>query len=311
MMQSNEAVPSVGHLPTIKQIRYLSALATHRHFGRAAEACAVTQSAFSAGIKDLETLIGTQLVDRSRQPVDLTPAGLAAAARADSLLCSARDLVAAAQASAKPGRGRIRLGLIPTIAPYLLAPALGTWGEALPDLIIDPEEDLSAALVEGLRQGRLDAAILALPYPLEGLTAQPVFNDPLRLVLPADHPLAAQEEIPLRALNDATLLRLAEGHCLGDHVLAACGREAGRDAPGAFAASVPTLVALAKAGRGVTVLPELAVQAGVLAGTDLVARQIEGAPMRRIALVRRDHCPREPAWRLMASTLAKRWQSHP
>ena len=305
MTQQHDAFQPVGHLPTIKQIRYLAALATHRHFGRAAEACAVTQSAFSAGIKDLETLIGTQLVDRARQPIDLTPAGMAAAARADSLLCAARDLVAAAQASAKPGRGRVKLGLIPTIAPYLLAPALNRWAAELPDLTIDPEEDLSASLVEGLRQGRLDAAILALPYPLEGLTSQAVLDDPLRLVLPGDHMLAREQVVPLQALNGLNLLRLAEGHCLGDHVLAACGREAGRDAPGGFAASVPTLVALTEAGRGVTVLPELAIRAGVLSGTRLIARPIEGNPLRRIALVRREGCPREPAWRRIASCLMR------
>lgn len=297
-------VPETAHSPTLKQLRYLAALDRHRHFGRAASACAVTQSAFSSGIRDLERLLGVQLVDRSTQPIALTPAGEAARRAAEPVLAGVRRLVNAARMAADPASGPMRLGLIPTVAPFLLDRALTAWRRALPGLAPNLVEGLSDDLVAALRDGALDAALLALPYDVGGLAVHPVADDPLLAVMPDGHALAEGPEIAPRDLDGYPILRLADGHCLAGHALSACGDRAGADGP-APAASLPTLVAMTRAGLGVAILPGLAVDAGALAGGGLTARPIAGAPARALALVAREGCPRAPVHARMAESLGE------
>src|SRR5579883_2543205 len=199
-------------LPTPRQLRYLCALADHLHFGRAAAACAVTQSTLSAGIQELEAMLG----------VTLTPLGRELALRARQLLRDSEDMVALARSLGEPLAGELRLGVIPTIGPYLLPPALPLIRARHPRLRLYLREEPTAELIEGLEAGRLDCILIALPYEIGDLARMPIGKDDLFLVCPASHPLAAAAAVPPGSLAEAAMLLLEDGHCLRRHALEAC-----------------------------------------------------------------------------------------
>ncbi|MBY0430001.1 MAG: tRNA lysidine(34) synthetase TilS, partial [Rhodospirillales bacterium] len=287
-------------LPTLRQLRYLVALADHLHFGRAAEACLVTQSTLSAGLQELETLMGVMLVERTRRRVMLTPLGTEMVARARLLLREAEDLTDTARAAAEPLTGPLRLGVIPTIGPYLLPRALPALREAYPRLKLYLREDLSARLLDQLNSGALDALLLALPYPAEEVEFEELCQDDFLLVAPPSHPLAARPKLVPEDLAGSELLLLEEGHCLREHALAACRLAAPGGVQGT---SLATLVQMVAGGLGVTLLPRLAVEGDVLRGTDLVARPVEGGEARRLGLMWRRSSPRGREFRLLAQAL--------
>jgi len=292
------------NLPTLRQLRHLVALARHEHFGRAAQACHVTQSTLSASIKELEDQLQATLVDRTRRRVVVTPLGQAIVERAEDILRRAEDLVEAARESREPLTGSLNLGVIPTIGPFLLPRCLPALRRRYPRLQLYLTEDLTDRLLDQLRKGDLDLALIALPYDAPDAETADLLDDPFRLAVPKDHPLATAARVGPAKLAEANLLLLRDGHCLREHALAAC-RLAGRGQIDAFGAtSLYTLVQMVENGLGVTLLPQLALDAGILRGTRLVALPMEGdAPTRRIALVWRRGTARRAEFEQLAQAL--------
>jgi len=275
-------------LPSLRQLQYLVAIADHLNFTRAAEACFVTQSTLSAGLKELESILGAQVVERDRRSVVLTPLGREISERARTLLAEAEDLVELATGAAEPMSGTLRLGVIPTIAPFLLPKALPGLRERYPKLKLALREDLTGNLLARLRDGELDLALIALPYETGDLLVRPLFDDEFWLAGPAGEPaLKAKRPLVTGPIAERLLL-LEEGHCLRDHTLAACERDKSASASGLEATSLLTLVQMVESGLGLALLPELALRSGVLTNTELVARPLAPpAPRRTIALVAR------------------------
>lgn len=290
-------------LPTLRQLRYLVALAEHKHFGRAAESCLATQSTLSAGLQELESLLGVTLVERTKRRVMLTPLGEEVVARAREVLRGAEEIADLAAASGELLSGPLRLGVIPTIGPYLLPGVLPALRKAHPALRLYLREDQTAQLLDRLASGDLDVALLALPYPAGEFETMAVAHDPFVLACPPDHALASRTSITGADLAEAELLLLEEGHCLREHALAACRLPAPARGEGVLATSLPTLVQMVANGLGVTLIPEMAVRAGVLAGADLVTRPLADGAGRDIGLVWRTSSPRKAEFRALADFL--------
>lgn len=272
-------------LPTLKQLRYLVALADHGHFGRAAEACFVTQSTLSSGIQELETLLGAPLAERTRRSVMLTPLGERIVQQAHELLRMAEDMVDLAHMQQGIQAGEIRLGVIPTIGPYVLPKALPRIKTAYPELKVYLMEDQTARLLKQLRKGGLDAVLLALPYPMEGVETEVIAEDRFVLACPPGHPLAKKDAVTDADLASEPLMLLADGHCLREHALAACHLEGRAKMEGFEATSLLTLVQMVANGLGLTLLPQLAIESGLTTGLDIALVPLAGdAPARKIGL---------------------------
>ncbi|HXW63769.1 MAG TPA: hydrogen peroxide-inducible genes activator [Burkholderiaceae bacterium] len=298
-------------LPSLRQLRYLVALSETRNFTRAAEACFVTQSTLSAGLKELESTLGAQLVERDRQSVRMTPLGDTVVERARGLLAGAEDLVEAAAAGAKPMTGLLRLGAIPTIAPFLLPSLLPIVRERHPALRLALREDLTAKLLVRLEDGELDFALIALPFETEGLLVRSLFDDELWLVAPEGDPQLATKKITISPRMAERLLILEEGHCLREHTLQACGRAQVASAEGLEATSLLTLVQMVESGLGLALVPELAIQAGLLASSRLVARPLASpAPKRTVALVARRSTARALEFSALADLIVEIRRAH-
>jgi LysR family hydrogen peroxide-inducible transcriptional activator len=276
---------------SLKQLAYLLAVRDTLNFTRAAEQCFVTQSSLSGGLAELERSLDLKLVERSRQHVAMTPVGEAVCARAEQILSASEDLLAFARAQAEPGTGSLRLGIIPTIAPYLLHDFLAGAAEHFPKLELFLHERQTESLLEQVSGGELDAAVLALPMDTGTLAVTHLFDDPLRLLAAAEHPVA-RRKAPLRlsAIDTTQVILLEPGHCLREHTLAACG--VGAQASRRFeATNIDTLVQLAEAGCGLALLPAMAVAHGVAEGTSLREVPLQAPPQRGIALVTRPSHP--------------------
>ncbi len=288
-------------LPTLRQLRFLVAVVERRHFGAAAEECLVSQSALSAAIQELEVLLGVKLLERTKRVVIPTAVGLDLAERARSLLRGAEELVEAAHDARDPLSGALQLGVIPTIGPFLIPRIMPVLHESFPKLKIYLREEQSAPILARLESGQADAAIIALPYPADGLETMELSRDRFYVVFPPEHRLAARrknrvhDKIRAQDLAADDLLLLEDGHCLREHALAACSLEGARRNNGFQGTSLHTLVQMAANGLGVTLVPEMAIQAGILRGLNLIAAPLEDdSPPRVIAL----------AWRLSSSRKA-------
>ncbi len=295
-------------LPSVRHLRHLVALADHAHFGHAAAACHVTQSTLSASIKDLESLLEAGLVDRTKRRVVLTPLGLDTANRARKIIAEMEELAVAARASREPLSGTVRMGVIPTVGPYLLPRVLPSLRRAYGRLKLYLVEDLTARLIEALHQGELDVVLLALPCDCgAAVETSSLFEDPFVVALPKGHALSNEAHITPQQLSCEVLLLLKDGHCLREHALAACSFAGQRRAEGFEATSLPTLVQMADNGLGTTLLPVLAVEAGVLRGTGLVTRPlVPGSSSREIGLVWRKGTGRRHEFLVLAQALACR-----
>jgi LysR family hydrogen peroxide-inducible transcriptional activator len=293
-------------LPTLRQLHYLKLLAEHGSFSRAADAANVTQPTLSAGVQELEKILGAPVVDRARAGVILTPIGEEAVTRASDILARAEDLVQAAKSAGQPLSGRFRLGVIPTIAPFLLPRALPALRTRFPRLKLFLREDQTQKLIAALKAGALDAALIALPYDTQGLEVAAVGDDELMAALPANHPLVGSDAVAPERLAGADLILLEDGHCLREHVLAACRIEPPKASDeGAFTAtSLPTLVQMVGSGLGVSFLPAMAVQAGLAEDAPISIRRV-GAdhPSRQIVIAWRAGSSRGVEGRLLAETL--------
>ena len=293
-------------------MQYLKLLAEHKSFNGAAEAAFVSQPALSSGIAELEKILGARLVDRARGQVILTSVGEDMLKRSEDILARTEDLVEAARGANRPLTGRFRLGVIPTVAPFLLPKALLKLRSEFPHLRLFLREDQTARLIASLKAGALDAAVIALPYDLAGLDHAFVAKDEIVAATPRDHPLARQERISPESLKGEELILLEDGHCLRDHALAACtwnvpggGIEALGAQNGGFAAtSLNTLVQMVGSGLGVSLLPAMAVEAGLAGGDAISVRPLKSDhAFRDIVVIWRAGSSRASEARLLAEAL--------
>ncbi|UOM35912.1 hydrogen peroxide-inducible genes activator [Acuticoccus sp. I52.16.1] len=275
-------------MTTLRQLRFLVALSDTLNFSRAAEACHVTQPTLSTGLKELELALGAQLAERSRHSVVLTPVGAEVARRARTVLAEIGELEHVARASAVFGTGSIRFGAIPTVGPFLMPRALPLIRATFPQLRLYLREELTASLVDGLVAGRLDLALIALPHDLPAeIDTQALFDDGYQLTVPRGHPLANREAVEGRDLEGRELLLLERGHCLQRHALSSFPDLALAKDDTFAATSLPTLVAMVEQGIGLTLLPNVAVAAGVARGHDVALTDLAGARPRRVVLAYR------------------------
>lgn len=294
----------MNRLPSTKQLQHFTVLAEMRHFGQAAEALGITQPTLTASIKELESVLGGALVDRAGKTTRLTPLGEEVAQKAGKLVADLQELTEAAREQAAPLTGTLRLGVIPTISSFLLPRLLPALRQRYPRLKVYLIEDQTHKLLEALERGELDTLLLALPCTCEGesvVLARDVFVAALR----RDHPLAKKKTLSARELRAEKFLTLQDGHCLRDQALSACGLKASSDERHA-ATSLHTLVQMVDNGLGITLVPQLAVKAGLLQGTSLITRPLETtAAYRDIALLWRHGAARAQELKLLGSELKR------
>ncbi len=294
---------------TLRQLRYLTSLARHRHFGRAAEDCAVTQPALSMQIREFEREVGAKLVERRPGDIVLTETGLEVAERAEHILAAARDLVDFARHRDLLA-GPLKLGIIPTLAPYLLPRALPPLQAKYPKLKLEIRESQTAALIEELAAGALDVVLLALPVENPELETRALFDDPFLLATPASDPPLKRQRVRIDDVDRSRLILLEEGHCLRDQALDFCGMPR-RDLPtGLGATSLTTVMQMVANGYGITLVPQIAAEAELRDARVRVLQFAAPAPARSIGLAWRKTSPRQPDFialgQLITQTLGKR-----
>jgi LysR family hydrogen peroxide-inducible transcriptional activator len=294
------------HLPTLRQLQFLCSLADERSFSRAAAACNVTQPTLSSAIKEIETLLGVQLVEREARGATLTQPGADAVRRARAILSNTADLVAAAQQAGEPLSGPFHLGAIPTLAPYLLPPTVAALRAGHPGLKLYLREDQTDRLLEGLRNRQLDAALIALPWATPGIETETLGDDEFLFVGPKDHPLSKAKSLRPDDLMNEDLLLLEDGHCLRDHAVSLCALKSTRDGSEIGATSLATLVQMVAGGLGVSLLPRLASDAGLTAGSDVTIRRFETPIIgRQIGIAWRAGSSREQDARLIGKIVRR------
>lgn len=290
--------------PTLKQLKYLCAVAEHQHFGRAAEASYVSQSTLSAGIQELEDTLSASLVERNNRNVLLTGLGQEVVERSQEILLSVEEMVSVCAASAEPFSGKMRLGVIPTVAPFVLPRLLAALRSDHPDFKLYIREDLSQQLVNALHSGELDLLLLALPFPAEGVELMSLFSDEFLLASPPGHPLTQRRGLRTIDLKGEDLLLLEDGHCLRDHALEACGLRDSQVSVPYQATSLATIVQMVANGIGVTLLPKMSTDAGMTAGTDIALTPFaHGRVAREIGLMWRRKTPRTAEFRLLGERI--------
>ena len=295
-----------SYQPTLAGLRAFTAVAEKHHFSLAAAGLGLSQSTLSQALSSLEAGLGVQLIERSTRRVFLTAEGQQLLPYAHAVLDAAAQFSAAAAGVADPLQGAMRLGLIPTVAPYVLPAVLAGLSEQLPDLRLRVIEDQTERLLTGLREGAVDAAVLALPVEVAGLTEIPIYDEDFVLALPPGHVLAGKRRVPPTALADLPLLLLDEGHCLRDQTLEIC-RNAGVRAELATtrAASLATAVQCVNGGLGVTLIPQTAVAVEAERNGLALASFAPPAPGRRIGLVFRSSSGRDESYRRLAGIIGQ------
>lgn len=284
--------------PNLRHLRYLLALAEHLNFSRAADACSVTQSTLSAGIRELEILIGGQLAERTKRQVMLTPLGLLVCDRARTLLRLSDELVDVGSGRADRLAGRLEIGVIATIGPFLLPRLMPALRQHYPELKLGWREDKTIPLLERLRAGRLDAVLMAFPHAVSGLETMVLFEDVYHFVCHADHPLATAAAVNVDDLPQQELLLLEKDHCLHAHAIPLLTAAASGTHSSFSATSLHTLAAMIGEGQGATLLPTIAVDAGLHEAHSCVVVPIAGQTQaRQIGLAWRGQSPRAPAIR--------------
>ena len=290
-------------LPTFKQLQYLVALVETRHFGRAAERCHITQSTLSAGIRDLESVLGTAVAERSNRRVLITRVGAEIAERAKTLLRDAEDVMDVARAGRSAMAGEIRLGVIPTISPFLLPRILPGLRERFPELTVYLREEQTVPLLARLTDAELDAVLIALPCDVGNVELCMILEDEFLFACHRNHALAGAATVSLDALGDQRLLLLEEGHCLHGHALDLCDKADTVTRAQFEASSLYTLVQMVAAGIGVTLVPRLAVDTDIARGTGISFSRLAVPASRQIALAWRRSSVRASEFRLLAATV--------
>jgi LysR family hydrogen peroxide-inducible transcriptional activator len=286
---------------TLRQLRFLVALSDTLNFSRAAEMCHVTQPTLSSGIKELEQHLGVPLAERSKHAVMMTPLGDEIVHRARVVLNEVADITTLAREHAGQVRGDLRLGAIPTVGPFLVPRALPLLRRRWPDQHIFLREELTETLVEGLIAGRLDLILIALPHPVGAIETDLLFEDGYQLATPVGHVLAEDADVTGAKLANAKLLLLEKGHCLQRHALQAYSDMSPPTGDAFAATSLPTLMSMVEEGLGITLLPQLAVDAGLARGHDLALTPLPGACPRQVVLAWRETSPYAARFRDIAA----------
>lgn len=290
-------------IPSLRQLKYFVALEQHQHFGKAAEACYVSQSAFSMAIKELEGILGTQLVDRTQRHVTITHVGKTVAAHAKIILRDLETLQNYTHSYSKPLSGRLELGIIPTIAPFLLPRILPKIRTHFPKLDIYLREDLTQRIYERLMEGELDVILLALPYELRHTETQILFADLFRLACHQNTVHINPEQYELEQINAESILLLEDGHCLRDHALLACHIRDLDKVSRFGVSSLLTLIHMVDADLGITFLPEMAEGSALLNGTQIRTYPLREQGQRDIALVWRQGSARSEVFKLLGNII--------
>lgn len=296
-----------SHLADIKlkDLRYLVAVASTRHFGRAAQQCCVSQPTLSAQLRKLEAYLGVQLVERQPRHVMLTAAGEQIVARARLIISATDDVMDIARTYRNPLTGSLRIAFLPTIGPYLLPDIIPAIRKALPRLDLMLHEYRTATMLERLHQGEIDVGVLALPVPAENLTTRVLYDEAFMLAAPAQHPLAKKAQVRVDDLKGETLLLLEEGHCLRDQALDLCSRVDVHEKQNFRGTSIETLRQMVACGAGLTLLPELAARGAYASARGLVVRPFaKPAPSRRIGALWRQSSARTPVIETLCALMA-------
>ena len=292
-------------LPSNRQLQYFTALVEHGHFGRAADACFVSQSAFSNAIKELETLLGTQLVDRTNRSVTITATGQLVATQARLCLQDVKSLVELAAGTRRPLTGELRLGVIPTIAPFFLPRILPKVRRQFPDLQLYLIEDQTQRIYERLMGGELDLLLLALPWDMRGVDVAPLFEDPFYLACRDGTERVDPDNYRFSRLDQDSILLLEDGHCLRDHALSACKIRNTQTLRRFGASSLLTLVEMVDADLGITFLPEMARGTSLLKNTRVKMHALRDKSFRTIGLAWRKGSGRVDEFKLLGNFLKK------
>lgn len=289
---------------SVRQLHYFLSLVKAGSFSRAAETVGVTQSTLSAAIQALEAELGVTLIDRTGRRMQLLPAGEDFLIRARNIVALIEELPEQAQQAERPLTTRLRLGVIPSIAPFLLPKVLPETAKLFPELQLSVREGLTRTLLDSLRSGSLDVALVAHPYDLHVFEIAEIGEDPFFLAVRRDHALANRDSVDAGDLADQPVLLLESGHCLREHVMAAIGSQPAQSGSDVHATSITTLVQLVQFGMGVTLLPDLAIKAGVTRGTDLSLIPYEGKHnSRSLVLAWRSNAARRKEFQLFAEHL--------
>lgn len=292
-------------LPTIKQLRYFIALEKHQHFGNAAKACFVSQSAFSVAIKELESHLGAQLVDRTNKSVTITRTGREIASHARHCLRDIEYLAEVAHHNQKPLSGRLNLGVIPTIAPFILPDLLPSIRSEYPNITLYLREDTTQSCYKLLIEGELDLIMIALPYKLSNVEVLPLFKDRFLLACHKNSHLIDPQNYSLKDLPKESVLLLEDGHCLRDHALSAC-KIRNQETVSRFAASsLLTLVGMVDSDIGITYLTEMAKNSSLLQNTDINTYSLDEKSYREVGLAWRKGSAREEEFKLLGTTIQK------
>lgn len=299
-------VSTAPRFPTVKQLRYYTTLAEEKHFGRAAARCYVSQSAFSVAIQEFESLLDVHLVDRTNRRVTITSTGQEIAVLAKLCLQDLRALVEAARGEGRPLQGSLHLGIIPTIAPFLLPRVLPLLRREFPELKLFLHEDLTQRLYDALLDGSLDLALIALPYELAGVEQMELFRDRFVLAARQDTALVDPQRYRFSRLHAGSVLLLREGHCLREHAVEACRIRDTQKMSRFSASSLLTLIEMVDADLGVTFLPEMAVDSALLQNTQVKTYPLSDNSYRTIGLVWRRGSAREAEFRTLGRFFAER-----
>ena len=291
------------HLPTVKQLRYFVALEEHKHFGRAAQACFVTQSAFSVAIQELESLLQVSLVDRTNRSVTITSIGAQIASQARLVLFDIEGMVDYAQSLQAPLSGPLKIGVIPTIAPFILPKVLPLLRKNFPKLDLYLKEDQTTRIHAALLEGELDLLLLALPFDLRNVDTMSLFKDYFKLAYQKDTTKIVPHNYKLSKLDSDNIILMEDGHCLRDHTLSAC-KIRKQDQVNKFSAnSLTTLVQMVNSDLGITFLPEIALNSGILKNTDVVVEDLSERSYRTIGLAWRKSSMRKDEFKLLGDAI--------
>ncbi len=293
------------NLPTVKQLRYLIELEKHGHFGKAAEACFVSQSAFSVAIRELESTLGTQLFDRTNKSVTITAMGQEIVVQARLVIRDLEALMDMAQVSSEPLSGKLRLGVIPTISPFLLPKILPKLRSHFPQLQLFLQEDTTQRVYERLMSGELDLILIAFPYELRNVEKMKLFNDQFLLAYKAGSQFIDSQKVTVEHLQSESILLLEDGHCLRDHALSACKIRNLNKVSHFAASSLLTLIEMVEADLGVTYLPEMAKDSPMLKNTNIKTQAMPKNSHREIGLIWRQGSARGEEFKMLGEFIKK------
>ena len=293
------------NLPTVKQLRYLIELEKHAHFGKAAEACFVSQSAFSVAIRELESTLGTQLFDRTNKSVTITAMGGEIVVQARLVVRDLESLMDMARISSEPLSGKLRLGVIPTISPFLLPKILPQLRVHFPQLQLFLQEDTTQRVYEKLMTGELDLILIAFPYELRNVEKMKLFNDQFLLAYKAESQFIDTQKVTVDHLQSESILLLEDGHCLRDHALSACKIRNLNKVSHFAASSLLTLIEMVEADLGVTYLPEMAKDSPMLKNTNIKTQAMPKSSHREIGLIWRKGSARDEEFKMLGEFIKK------